>query len=466
MHTGCLAEFDRSQGQQERCFLHCHCNANDFIETMKTGALTLTANLRSRVGIPVASSSYRPMLIGALVFLLISRLAIIYAFDVAPTSDMEWYFGRAQEFLRTGRYAENGISTAYWPVGYPVFLASVMGVFGNKVLVGQLANLALSAGCLLVLHRFCMDRFGGSKVADVAVVLLAVYPNHMGYSVGLYSEPLYTLLLLVLVAYTKPDSSLQRFALMGFVVGVATLVKAQMLLLGPILLFMLALRNWSRPALFLAANRALIASLFMVVTILPWTWRNQVVMGAPVPVSTNGGMSLLAGNNPSMTSQLDRSFNDRDPLFQTVQFSVADQVAADQRAKAAAWEWIAENPGKFIVLMPKKVFRLWIPDGESEWSFQAGYAQYEDHKIGFRTVRVVNQLFYWVLLAGCAYGLIRYLNFKDPSTLVVPLIMVFFTALSMVFSGQSRYHAPLMPFVIAYAAYAFVHLARSKEAGP
>lgn len=433
---------------------------------MKTGTLTLTGYLRSRVGTPIASTSYSPILIGALVFLLLSRLAIIYAFDVAPTSDMEWYFDRAQEFLRTGRYAENGISTAYWPVGYPVFLASVMGLFGNKVLVGQLANLALSAGCLVVLHRFCLERFGHSKVADVAVVLLAVYPNHMGYSVGLYSEPLYTLLLLVLVAYTKPDSSYLRFALMGFLVGAATLVKAQMLLLGPILLFMLGLKNWSRPAISLAANRALIGTLFMLLTILPWTWRNQVVMGAPVPVSTNGGMSLLAGNNPSMTNHLDRSFNDRDPIFQGIQFSVADQVAADQRAKTAAWDWIAENPGKFLVLMPKKAFRLWIPDGESEWSFQAGYANYEDHKIGFRTVRVVNQLFYWMLLAGFAYGLIRCLNFKDPATLVVPLIMLFFTALSMVFSGQSRYHAPLMPFVIAYAAYTFVHLAPTKEVGP
>ncbi|WP_178298023.1 hypothetical protein [Nitrosospira sp. Nsp11] len=35
-------------------------------------------------------------------------------------------------------------------------------------------------------------------------------------------------------------------------------------------------------------------------------------------------------------------------------------------------EWILENPGTFIGMMPKKFFRFWGMDGEGEWGYQAG----------------------------------------------------------------------------------------------
>lgn len=416
------------------------------------GEIALTGGA-SIFGLP---SSYSLIFWGALTFLITSRLTLILSFDVAPTSDMGWYYSRALEMLATGRYAEGGVATAYWPVGYPGFLAGLMASMGPGVRVGQLANLVLSIACLVLLHRFCLQRFGDSRVAGLAAVLLAVYPNHMGYSIGLYSEPLYTFLLMIAVVFTQPGSGYGRFALMGLVVGLATLVKAQMILLGPLLLFLLGLKNWLPGAIGSALQRAFVGTLFMAMTIAPWTWRNMVELDALVPVSTNGGMSLLAGNNPSMTTGLDHDFHDGDPIFRSVGFSVVDQVAADRRAKLAAFDWIADNPGRFIALMPKKAFRLWAPDGESEWTFQAGYAGYEDQKVWFRSMRVMNQLLYMALLGAGAFGMVKCLRPRDPATLVVPMLLLFFTALSMVFSGQSRYHAPLMPFVIAYAAWAFV----------
>ena len=57
----------------------------------------------------------------------------------------------------------------------------------------------LSALTLLLLYKFCLEKFENVGVANLSVVLLALYPNHMGYSVGLNSEPLYTALLMSVV---------------------------------------------------------------------------------------------------------------------------------------------------------------------------------------------------------------------------------------------------------------------------
>lgn len=389
-----------------------------------------------------------------------TRLALVLGIEVTPSSDSAWYFGRALELIQTGRYAENGVPTAYWPVGYPAFLAGVLAVFGPSVLAGQLANLVLSLACAGVLYAFCVQRFRDARLGGVAALLLAVYPNHMGYSAGLFSEPLFTLQLLLVAVLARPGAGLGRLLAVGVLLGLATLVKAQTQLLGPLLAFVLLLGGFTRPQLLRAAGGALVVTLAMAATIAPWTLRNAEVMGKPVIVSANGGTSLLAGNNPSMRVGMGRNFVDTDPLFDEVRFSVADQVAADERARRAAWNWIRENPGTFVALMPWKAWRLWAYDGETEWIYQAGHAGYAEHRLAFRTVRALNQAYYGLLLVAGVWGMWRLCRWREPHSLAVPFMIVFFTALSMVFSGQSRYHAPLMPFVIAYAAWALLALHR------
>ena len=406
----------------------------------------------------------RALLWIALALLLLTRLTLVLGVPVTQMSDMAWYYGRAVEMLNSGSYSEHGVPTAFWPVGYPAFLAGVLAIGGRSVLAGQVANVALSALCLVLLYKWCVQRFESARVAGVAALLLALYPNHMGYSVGLYSEPLFTALLLGMFLLVQPDAGWARMVAAGVLAGLATLVKAQMLLLGPLLLFLLAWGEWRIAALGPAFARAVLGTLVMAATVAPWTYRNAVVMGAPIPVSTNGGISLLSANNPSMTTGLGYDFRDDDNLVRSARFSVSDQVAADRRAKAAALAWIRENPGTFIALMPKKLFRLWFPDGESEWIFQAGYEFYDAHWVLFRSARVLNQIFYLSVLAAFAWALWRGPRPRGPAEIGVPFMVVFFSLLSMVFSGQSRYHAPLMPFIMGYAGWAWVVWRQRRQA--
>lgn len=414
----------------------------------------------------LATTNYRHLLWVAISILVLSRLSLILLIDVQPSSDMGWYYHRAIELLETGRYQENGIPTAFWPIGYPAFLALVMALGGTSVLTGQVANLALSVACTLLMYKLCLRQFGSQRIAAIAACLLAVYPNHMGYSLGLYTEPLYTALLLLIWVIVRPNGNVFTIVAAGLIAGLATLVKTQMLLLAPPLIFLLSLRTWERRNLISAIVNTVLATLVMLLTIAPWTSRNYQVFGAFILVSTNGGISLLSGNNPSMTFDLRTDFNDHDPIFDEVKFSVADQVAADKRARSAALAWIIENPTTFISLMPKKAIRLWLPDGESEWSIQRGFANYEKWWFGFRTARIFNQIYYFLLLAGSIYAFSRCIRLKEPQTLAVLVPILYFTALSLVFSGQSRYHAPLMPLIIAYAAWTLAKFYSKKITSP
>src|SRR5207302_10314972 len=79
-------------------------------------------------------------------------------------------------------------------------------------------------------------------------------------------------------------------------------------------------------------SRAFIVYAAMAAVLVPWAARNTLAFGETVLISTNGGASLLAGNNPSANGS---NFED-DSLAAQRKFFVRDQVAADRRAKELA----------------------------------------------------------------------------------------------------------------------------------
>jgi hypothetical protein len=213
------------------------------------------------------------------------------------------------------------------------------------------------------------------------------------------------------------------------------------------------LDQWSVQQSGKAALRAMAVTAVALVVVLPWTLRNYSVFGTFPLVASNGGMSLLAGNNPSVGGDYRHDFAEDDPLVASVKFTVADQIEADRRARALAFAWIRDNPGQFIALAPKKLFRLWAVDGEGEWGYQ-DTAFYERNWAWFRAVRWTSQFFYLALLALFAAALAKLvMSNARPRDYYGAAIVATVSLISVVFSGQSRYHFPAMPFVIAYAGW-------------
>jgi hypothetical protein len=201
-----------------------------------------------------------------------------------------------------------------------------------------------------------------------------------------------------------------------------------------------------------AATRGLIIYSMMAIVLIPWSVRNYIIFKDLVLISTNGGATLLTGNNPSASG----GFTPDDPLISKARFSVADQVASDRRAKKLAIEWIKNNPVRFMELIPLKIWHLWHKDGEIEWEYQRGYSNYDKHKIAFRIVRVVNQLFYMILIILMVRSIFvparRRVIAYEPWSWFGYIFIIYISLISTVFSGQPRFHFPVMPWIIMYAS--------------
>ena len=205
------------------------------------------------------------------------------------------------------------------------------------------------------------------------------------------------------------------------------------------------------------------AYLGLMLAVAPWTYRNWTVLHAFVPVSTNGGWTLLTGNNPEANGD----YTPQTQLAQGIDHDPADQVATDRLSRERAVAWIRANQARFVELLPLKTVHLWGPDGEAEWFYQRGFAGYERWAPVFRAVRVLNQGYYVLMLLFAAPSMWLLLRGRGPTDWAHAglALCVAFTLISLLFSGQSRFHFSLMPFLAAYAAWSVVRLAERRAVG-
>jgi 4-amino-4-deoxy-L-arabinose transferase-like glycosyltransferase len=385
-----------------------------------------------------------------------SRAALIFFVPVEMTSDASWYFNRAVSIASGEGYSEAGHPTAYWPVGYPGFLGILLYFFGRDLLVGQLANLVMAAVSFFLQLELTRRIFRSEAAARLGVLLLTLYPNHAAYTSFILSEIYFTFLLLLGVCLYITRSHWFWILVSGIVFGLAALTKPQVVFLPGLLVLFHVFSRERKDKLRHHLIKGLAIYLTMAIVLVPWAIRNTQIFGELVLVSTNGGATLLTGNNPTASG----GYEENDPLVVQRNFSVQDQVESDRRARKLAIDWIRENPMRFVELIPLKIWHLWSRNGEAEWAYQAGYGSYERYRDAFRTLRWVNQIFYALLLVGSFTAAFLLIKHRDkvawPWVLIGYCLMIYLTLISIVFSGQPRFHFPAMPWIIMYAAWATV----------
>jgi 4-amino-4-deoxy-L-arabinose transferase-like glycosyltransferase len=426
-------------------------------------------NLRARLPlIERFTTSPRALLAIWAVFVALRLAGLLI--PVTPTSDAEWYVLRAIGLAAGHGYLDNdGAPTAFWPAGWPMAMSVLFRVTGPSLVALGLFNLACSVATGYLALLLGRRLFGSEAAARLGLLLFAVYPNAIGYVPLALTEVFYTALLLLGCWLVIARRSMLWLVAAGVVFGFATLVKAQTLVMVPLLFAIDWLRAgdvWRRlPALI--GQGALVLSV-AALTVMPWTVRNHAQLGAWVAVSTNGGFTLLTGNNDTATG-------DYTPADPTVAALMArkdlTEVTRDAEAKRLGLEWIAAHPGRFVTLAPRKLARLWLPDGEAEWAYQAGAPSYARFELLYRAVRVANQAYYALLMMGFAAAFVvmtirrRAEQQRWVGWWLLPWgVAAYPSLIALMFSGQSRFHYPVMPFVCLASGWLLAEAWKAREA--
>lgn len=368
-------------------------------------------------------------------------------------SDMELYLEFARSLAERGVF-EHGGDRIFGPPGLSLLLAPFVKLFGTGTYLPLAVNVALSAGTVLVvaaLARFLTD----DRVMRVATLLVAVWPNHVFLS-GLASKELLVLFFLPLATLlylraTEGDSFRATWLLAGgLAFGAATLAQPNTLVLLPAFAGMEALRGTPLRA---SVRRLGLLAAGAALAISPWTIRNFLLFGRPVPVSANFGHSMLVGNHAGA-----------DGGFQPVRtpYLGMPELEYDRLALGKALAWIRANPGAFLSLVPRKQMIFLGDDGDGayhalKWAYGIGGARYVASK-------GVSNAFWLGVLALVAVALTGSGDRSaeaDPRLALFTLFFLCFLALLSVTESGARHHVALSGFLAILAAL----VARRQGAG-
>lgn len=378
--------------------------------------------------------------------------------------DYIWLNERAKDLAEGEGYAQpSGEPTAFWPIGYPLSLSLLYRVFGEHEVVGKLANVIYSMGILVAVYLLGRTLFS-EATGRIASLLLAISPNHIAYNSLLTTETIFTMLFALALVITFGSSKKYAGLLLGALLGVAANIKPVTLGLFPLLFLCLwaVHRNW-KPAVAHTAMAAVVTAFLL----LPWLIRNRTVFGKWV-LTNEAGLVLLVGANPEATGQYYRA-TVIDEMYPKLQHGGQEEYRWNKEAQRLAIRFIQENPGHYLALGFKKLYHMYKHDVDGIWHTLNGVTpKVSDFTWNFLTRS--GHLYYAGLMAlvigYLARSVVRGELLSQPN--LCWLFVLYFSCVCFVFHGLPRYHYPIMPIFILFAARfieAILRLPKDASAG-
>ncbi|MGZ3498949.1 MAG: glycosyltransferase family 39 protein [Vulcanimicrobiaceae bacterium] len=386
------------------------------------------------------------------------RLAFVLYVRPTPVSDFGWYYARALDIVHGLGYTVHGYETAYWPPGWPYFLAGVVWLFGPSVVAAEILQSilnAMTAGIVFLIGRTIFGRASGIA-GGVAYALL---PSAVERSANLASEPLYTFLwaLATYIWVSHSTRKLGWFALSGIVLGAAALVRPSALLFWVILLiYLLTLKSERKHPAQIAAVVA-VTAFSTILVVAPWIMRDYRVFGTLVIISNNGGISLYQANNPRTNAAY---FELDNAQIGKLIHDPRTEVLGDRLASQYAMQYIKTHPLQVLWLSIRKVKALYSRDD----SVITATIRSLDPPVSERVARrvfILNTAAYYLLMLCALLGIVLCLvkrrgDAENPGWRLVLGMILYNTAIFSVFGGIDRFRYPSMPYFAVFAGFGIV----------
>jgi hypothetical protein len=306
---------------------------------------------------------------------LAARLALVgwAAARIPPTADGDYYHRIADRIARglgyTWLWPDGAVTyAAHYPIGYPGALGLLYAAFGSSAAVAMVFNSILGALAALAVHRLAA-RFTSRRRAAVAGALAALHPGLVFYAPALMTEGVTASLLALAVwavawsrdAATRGGARWAPLLVLGAVLGAATLVRPQVLLMAPAF----GALAWAPFGARRAAMAAGAATVVALAVCAPWTTRNCTRLGRCALVSVNGGWNLLIGAHPDSTGSWSPV---QVPEACREVWGEADKDACFSRE---AQRLIAGDPLRWVARAPRKLAATFDYCGAAGWYLHA-----------------------------------------------------------------------------------------------
>ncbi len=410
-----------------------------------------------------------PNLIRILViFILAFLVRFIYIQEIKkcplfylPTMDPLYHLSWAKEILSGNIFANTPFYRA--PL-YSFLLAFELWVSHINLYFVRIVQILMgSISCVLV-YQLSRKMFN-PRIGFLAGILACLYLPLVYYDGELLDTSLtvflnLALLLLLLKAQKAPSA--RKFLLCGAVLGLSAIARPNILLFGIAVPFWLWLTFKDKFSLQRILVLTLSFAAGIILLVLPVTLTNYFAGKDSVLIAWNGGINFYLGNNyeatgyKAVTPEMRRTW--WGGYYDSIQKAEEAEGRSLKRSEVSSYwfkkgfEFIIQNPIRFLWLMLKKIFLFF--GGDEISNNQSFYF--------FARLSSLAKLLLWRKIISFPSGIILPLSliglvwsYRQWKKFSIVLIFIFSYTLSVVlFFVCSRYRQPVLPFLIIFSAFA------------
>lgn len=362
--------------------------------------------------------------------------------------------------------------TAHWSYFYTLYLAAIYKLFGHYPLIARLIQ-ALVAG---VLQTFLLWRIGtrlfNRTVGLVAALWNAVYIYFFYYAGALITETLYITgilwmfdcaLRLVSSQSEKPaKESIKwwRWIELGLAIGMTVLLRQAFLIFLPFFYLWLwwNLRReesgrWYKRLRWSALKGLSLATLVLILMILPWTIRNQRAFGTFVLLNTNAGFAFFWGNHPIYGTNFISLLPTQKSYYDLIppELRSLNEAELDKALLSKGIQFIADDPQRFLLLSISRIrefIKFW-PSSDSSMISNIS-------RVGSFGVALP------FMLLGLWFGLTSEFKTSSPiqksGIVLILMFVVIYSGIHLASWTLIRYRLPMDALLLIFAALGVVKL--------
>ncbi|CAN5406290.1 hypothetical protein BH10PLA1_BH10PLA1_00130 [soil metagenome] len=368
------------------------------------------------------------------------------------SGDEPGYDGIAMELLH-GEFFK-------WPFRvpvYPTFVAAVYVCFGHSpaaVIVVQ----ALLSACIIPLTYWLGSYVAGRTAALIGAGFVAVNYEMAFQSTRIYSEVVFTVLLLLMVLtfyHAQRHPTAKRFTLSGVLLGLMNLCRPTGLLL-PVALAAALPSRWP---FFRRARLIAVLTLAMALCIAPWTLHNYRRFHTFLPLAVSTG--VLWQGSPEFYHETQKGKTLLDVWQTNLNPRVngghsAHTIDGDQWFNERAKQSIKAEPVLWMVYCLKKAAYVWIGNPAIDWPYVYFDSYTWGRSLGILSSRIIAAIgFLSLIVLASEKALRRYWPMLA--------IMAYFTVIHAITFAEARYGYPLHPFLAIMTGAAVVSVLRRPD---
>jgi 4-amino-4-deoxy-L-arabinose transferase-like glycosyltransferase len=297
---------------------------------------------------------------------------------IPPAADGTYYHVLAKRIAAGQGYTwawPDGVVThaAHYPVGYPGVVGLAYALFGATPVVAMLVNAVLGTAGAWAAHDL-LRRATSPRLALGGGLAAALHPALVPYTAAMMTEGVTaaaSILAIALAARAKDAtrsqgkeasrSGLPWLVACGVVMGLATLVRPQVIAVAPAIGWLAA--GADKGTLARVARLATVTALALIVC-TPWTVRNCMRMEKCALVSVNGGWNLAIGAQTVTGSWQELTVPEACK-------EVFAEAAKDDCFGREARRVILAEPGAWLARVPAKLRVTFDYFGAAPWYLHA-----------------------------------------------------------------------------------------------